>query len=129
MVKKLINLFAAIEIFIGGLTLISVVTTLILRNSTKPPNVLIFVIITSLISFLLGLGLLIRNPQAYYIILYFAITIIIVKILVFSKIIILNGALETSIPAHFKNIVSLIYHGSIIWFFSLRKVRLEFQRG
>ena len=126
MKSKLINIFAVTEIFIGGITLISVTTSLILANSTKPLNVLVFVIITSLISFLLGIGLLMRNPQAYYIILYFSITIIISKILIFAKIISLNGALETSLPAPVKNIVSLLYHSLILVVFNLKNIRKEF---
>ena len=67
-----------------------------------------------------------RNPQAYYIILYFAITIIISKILIFSRIISLNGALETSLPMPVKNIVSLLYHGLILVVFNLKNIRKEF---
>jgi hypothetical protein len=126
LVKKIINIFAVTEIFIGGLTLVSVITALILNTSTKPFNVLIFVIIASLISFLLGVGLLMRNPQAYYIILYFSITIIISKILISTGIISLNGALETSIPASLKNIFSLVYHGLILVVFNLKNIRKEF---
>ena len=129
MKSKLINLFAITEIFIGGITLISVITSLILGISTKPANVLTFVIITALISFLLGIGLLMHNPQAYYIILYFSITIIISKILIFAEIISLNGALEASIPASLKNIFSLVYHGLILVVFNLKNIKKEFIKG
>ncbi|MFH1201710.1 MAG: hypothetical protein V1674_02315 [Candidatus Omnitrophota bacterium] len=126
MTKKIVNLFAFIEIFIGGITLSSVIAGLVTSNSTKPLNVLIFVVCTSIISFFLGVGLLIRNPQAYHIILYFAFAIIVTKILIFTHIITLHGALETNIPASFKNLVSLIYHSLILVFFNLEGPRKEF---
>lgn len=121
-----ILIFGLIEIAIGAITLIAVMTSLILTISTKPLNILLFVITTSLISLGLGLGIIKRNIQAYRMLLFFASVVILSKILIFTKIIALNGALETSIPASVKNIISLIYHILILLYFNLRIVKKEF---
>jgi len=124
--KSGINLFALIEIFIGTITLIGVVSSLILKVSTKPPEVLAFVLITACISSLLGIGLFKRNANCYYLLIYFSSIIVISKILIFANIIQLNGALETNIPSTLKNIISIIYHSWLIIYLRREKVRKKF---
>jgi hypothetical protein len=50
--------------------------------------------------------------------------IILSKALIFLKVVTLSGALETVIPASVKNIVSVIYHGAMIFYLSRAKKRL-----
>jgi hypothetical protein len=126
---KGILIFGLIEIAIGAITLIAVLTSLILSLSTKPLNVLVFVITTSLISVYLGIGIIRRHIHAYHMLLFFASVVILSKILIFTKIIVLYGALEISIPSAFKDIISLIYHALIILYFNLKKVKGEFQKN
>lgn len=119
-------LFSAVEVFIGSFTLFSVTLNLILGKSAKPTQVLIFVLVTSVISFILGIGILKRNLTSYYLLLYFASLIILSKILIFAKIISLSGALETAVPAVIKNLISITYHSLLIWYFLVPSVRKEF---
>lgn len=121
-----IIIFGFIEIFIGSVTLIAVSTNLLIGKSTKPPEVLIFVLTTSFISLSLGLGILRRNLTSYHLLLFFATVILLSKILIFAKIIALTGALETTIAQSTKNTVSVIYHSLLIGYFIRPSVRRHF---
>jgi len=119
-------LFGLIEIAIGLITLISLLASLILAKSTKPPEVFIFVFTTSILSLSLGMGILRYSLRSYHLLLFFASVIILSKILIFLKIINLSGALETQIPAPLKNIASTVYHSILIWFFNRPRVKKQF---
>jgi len=121
-----IIIFGLIEISIGLVTLVGVIISLILGKSTKPPEVLIFVLTTASISLSLGIGILRRSLSSYHLLLFFATVIIISKILIFAKIITLSGALETNVPSSVKNIASIIYHGLLIFYFVQPSARKEF---
>jgi len=123
-----IKIFALIEISIGGLTLSSTIASILLHTSIKPLNILTFVLITSLISLFIGFGLLFKKSLAVGLLRYFAFSIILTKILIFAKIIYLNGALETNIPADIKNFVSIIYHSLILWYFNQKNIKLDFEK-
>lgn len=123
---KGILIFGLIEIAIGIITLVAVLISLILKISAKPPNVLLFVIATSIISLWLGRGIIRRDIHAYHMLLFFSGAEILSKILIFSKIITLHGALETSIPDSIKNVISLIYHILILVYFNFEEVKKEF---
>jgi hypothetical protein len=119
-------IFGFIEICFGLITLIAVITSLILGKSQKPVEVLLFVLTTSIISLVLGIGILKRNLTSYHLLLFFAAVIILSKVLIFAKIIILAGALETSIPAEVKNTISIIYHSLLIWYFLKPNIKKQF---
>lgn len=118
--------FALTEILIGSITLIAVILSLTQGKSAKPPEVLIFVLITAAISTALGLGVLKGNLSCYHLLLYFSSIIILSKILIFVKIITLNGSLETSIPSSLKNITSILYHILLIFYFTRKSVKEHF---
>jgi len=124
--KTGIAIFALTEIFIGAATLTAVSLSLIERTSTKPTQVLIFVLITAITSAVLGLGILRRNLRCYRILVFFSLVVILSKILIFAKIVTLNGALETTVPADLKNIISLIYHSLLIFYFTRKSVKQRF---
>lgn len=121
-----ILIFGLTEIIIGSFTLAAVLLSLYLGKSTKPVQVLLFVLLTSVLSACLGIGLLRRNLASLHTLLFFASVIILSKILIFLKIITLNGALETSIPQPVKNAASIIYHTLLIWYFSRPALRQQF---
>ena len=121
-----ILIFALIEIFIGLLTLVAVIASLIKDISSKPPEVLAFVLATACVSCGLGLGILRRNLTSYHLLLYFSSIIILSKILIFTHVIQLNGALETAIPSETKNIISIVYHALVLWYFTRKTIRKEF---
>jgi len=124
--KRGIILFGTIEILIGVITLTTVILSFLQEESTKPPAVLIFVLTTAIISTGLGLGILRYNRVGYYLLLYFASIIILNKILIFAGIISLAGALETAIPSYLKNIISVLYHGLLILYFTRKSIREQF---
>lgn len=124
--KIWIFIFGLIEIAIGSTTLIALALSLILGKSTKPAGVLMFVILASVMSLSLGIGILRRSLFCRSLLLYFATVVILSKILIFARVITLNGALETSIPAGVKNAISIIYHCLLIWYFSRESTRKEF---
>ena len=124
---KTITLIGIIEILIGGRTLALTTATALLGLSHKSANVLCFVLLTSLSSTLLGIGLLKSNKLAYQMLLYFSSVIVLSKILIFFGIIQFNGALETQIPSSFKNIVSIVYHSAVIYFLTHHSVREVFK--
>jgi len=126
MFKKCISIFGLTEIAIGTATFIAVTQSLNAGISTKPLNVLVFVVLSSLISALLGAGVLIRQEYSRKLFIFFAGWIILSKILIFAKIIFLNGALETTIPSGLKGIISIFYHSLLICYFIRPSVRRRF---
>ena len=121
-----IILIALTEILFGGITLIAVLASLILSKSTKPLEVLIFVLATSLTSFILGIGLFRKNRSAYRLLIFLSLVIAFSKILIFTKIISLSGALETTIPSDTKNLISIIYHSLVIFYLTRKPVKAIF---
>jgi len=122
-----IRLFALIEILIGAVTLLTVISSLIQSHSAKSWEVMLFVLVTAAISAGLGLGILKYNLTCYHLLLYFSSIIVLSKILIFAKIITLSGALETAVPAPIKNTISILYHGLIIFYFTRQSVREKFK--
>lgn len=121
-----ITIFAFLEILIGSLTSIAVILSLVQGKSAKPLEVLIFVLTTAIVSTLLGFGILKGNLTCYHLLLYFSSIIILSKILIFAKIIAFNGALETTIPSSIKNIISILYHGLLVFFFTRKPIKERF---
>lgn len=124
-----IKIFGIIEVLIGLITLIAVILSLIQGKSVKPPGVLVFVLTTAVISTTLGLGILRYNLKSYYLLLYFSSIIILSKILIFAKITTLNGALETTIPAAFKDAISILYHSLLIFYFTRKSIKEHFLKN
>ena len=116
------------EVLIGGITLLTIFYTTALSLNEKTPNVLLFVIITSIMSTSIGLGLLKFKKIAYDLLIYFSSVIILSKLLILLNIIQLNGAFETIVPSWFKNWTSIIYHGVVIFFLTRNDIRNIFYR-
>lgn len=122
-----VTVFALIETAIGSVTFIAVLLSLIQTKSTKPPEVLIFVLVCAAISLGLGVGILRYSLASYRILLFFSRVIILSKILIFAKIIRLSGALETIIPSPVKNLISILYHGLLIFYFTRPAIKEYFE--
>jgi len=118
--------FGITEITIGALTLIAVLASLFLGTSSKPTEVLVFVLVSAMISLSLGIGILRTNLTSYHLVLFFSTTVIFSKILIFAKIISLSGALEIAIHSAVKDTVSVIYHSLLILYFIRPAVRGRF---
>lgn len=126
MFRKTIFIFGTTEITIGATTLIAILSGVIANTSQKPLNVLIFVIISSIISASLGAGLLLRWHYARKLLIFFAGWVILSKILIFAKIIFLCCDLETTLAPDLKNIVSILYHSILIFCLHQPCVKKEF---
>lgn len=118
--------FGLIEVIFGLATLIAVLSSLIAGVSSKPPEVLIFILVTSVLSLSLGIGILRYNRTSCYLLLYFSTVVILSKILIFAKIIVLSGALETSMPPQIKNSISIVYHGLLLFYFTRPPLKKRF---
>ena len=125
-IHRSIIFFGILEIAIGAVTLIAILASLIFGVSHKPPAILAFVLITSITSLSIGIGMLKLNRISYYLLLYFSTVIILSKILIFSRVIILSGALETFIPSNIKDIVSIIYHAILLFCLTQPAVKKHF---
>ncbi len=119
--------FGVIEIAIGGITLCAVLMSLIYGVSTKPMPVLIFVVVSAVISSLIGIGLIYRKTLSYRLLLYFSSLIILSKILIFAGIMTLTGDLETTVSPALKNVVSIVYHGLALAYFLRPSVKSFFK--
>jgi hypothetical protein len=125
--KKGILFFGLTEISIGTVTLMATGISLLKHFSTKPLNILVFVIVSSLISVSLGIGIILRSHYARKLLMFFAGWIILSKFLVLTNIISISGALETTLPLSLKNIISIIYHLMIILYFHHPVIKKEYQ--
>ena len=126
--KNGILFFGLTEIAIGTVTLAATLQNLFTGIAAKPLNVAIFVIASSLISISLGAGVLLRFSYARKFLIFFAGWIILSKILIFARILILCCSLETAVPFHVKNIISIIYHTIVIFYFHHPTIKAEFKR-
>jgi len=115
--------FAIIEICIGLVTFTAVGMSVVGGWNPKPLNVLIFVSITSILSFTLGVGLLWLNKTAYKILLFLAGFVILSKVLIFAKLIHLNGALVPVFNPNLKNLISIIYHSLLCWYLNKKNIK------
>jgi len=126
--KQGIFLFGLIEIGIGTITLAAIGRNILTGFLPKPPHVLAFVVISSLISICLGGGILFKWPYARKLLIFFAGWVILSKILIFAGIIVLCCELETTITPDIKNIISILYHAVIIAYFHSQPIKREFKQ-
>ncbi len=113
---RFVLFLGCIEVLIGLVTIFFNFFTLILGTNTKSPNVLFFVTIAATASFSIGVGILKFYKIAYQSLLYFSSVIILTKILILLGIIHLDGSLETTVPGPVKTLVSIAYHGFVIYY-------------
>ena len=125
---RTVLIIGIIEILIGAVTLAVNVFSIITNTNTKAPNVLFFVIVASVISTLLGIGILKLKKIAYDLLLYFSSVVLLSKILILMDVINLNGALETTIPSTTKSLVSIGYHGFVLYYLMHGNIKEIFHR-
>ncbi|OGX38116.1 MAG: hypothetical protein A3D87_07605 [Omnitrophica WOR_2 bacterium RIFCSPHIGHO2_02_FULL_50_17] len=123
---RLVLIIGALEILIGSVTVLFNLTTLALSLNAKSPNVLAFVLVSGIMSILIGFGILNLKKPAYQLLLYFSSVILLSKFLIFMEIVHLNGALETTIPGPLKNISSIAYHSLVIFYLKKSGVKQIF---
>ena len=124
-VSKGIPTIGLVEISIGLVTLLSIPFFARLGH-TKPSGELFFVVTSSLLSFLMGAGILLRLNGARKWLVFFSGWIIISKLLIFLGVLRLVSEVPASLPIQLKNIVSLFYHGLLIVYLRHPLVQKEF---
>ncbi|MFA6217539.1 MAG: hypothetical protein WDL87_07845 [Candidatus Omnitrophota bacterium] len=125
--QKGIILFGIIEICIGMFMFCDTFVYMLAGKPARPPEVVTFILTTSLISAGLGVGILRYHIHSYHLLLFFSCVIILSKILIFGHIISLNDALETQFPFTPRNIVSIMYHGILIAYFIHPVIKKRFK--
>ena len=118
-----ILIIGVLEILIGGLALLTNLITLSVAANHKSPNVLLFVMVTGIISILIGLGLLKFSKTAYQLLIYFSSVIILSKVLILMGIFQLNGSFETVFPSPLRSCISIVYHSFVIFYLMQKDVR------
>lgn len=123
MTNKIIRSVGIIELVIGISTFISISTFSLMSISEKPINIFTFVFISSIISIIIGAGLLTHKNWARNLIVFFSGYVILTKILIYSGILHFSGEILAFIPTDIKDFTSILYHSFIIYFFSRRHIR------
>ncbi|NQT22132.1 MAG: hypothetical protein HQ579_01700 [Candidatus Omnitrophica bacterium] len=124
----IIKTVALIELLIGSITLFSLATYPALSISRKPLNVFTFVLISSLTSILVGLGLFNYKEWARKTLIFFSGYIILTKIMIFLNLLQFTGEIVIFIPTGLKNSTSIFYHGLIVLFFNRAIVKESFKK-
>ena len=126
--KITIRLIAFVELLIGLSTLFGLISYSLLSMSKKSLNVFIFVLLSSAISTIIGLGLLNYREWSRILIVFFSGYVILIKILIVAGLLRFNGEIITFIPISFKNCVSILYLGFIVVFFNQKTVKAYFTK-
>jgi len=127
MQKLTVRVIAFLEVLIGFITLNSLVAFQLYSISTKPMNVFIFVLVSSLISIIIGFGLIRDKNWARKDLLLFSLYIVFTKILIFANLLQFKGEIITFVPDPLKNSISLLYHSFILLLFNQPKVKEIFK--
>lgn len=124
--KTLIRVISFIELFIGLATIVGLIVSSFIFISTKPVNVFVFVLISSLISVAIGWGLFYYREWARKVLLFFSTYIVLTKILIFFNLISFNGEIITFFSTGAKNFISITYHILIIMILSQPATKRNF---
>lgn len=117
-IRNVIRNIAYIELLIGLSTITGLMASPVLSLPEKPANVFVFVLVSAVISTIIGLGILIHRPWARTLLVFFSGYIIITKILIFAGLLYFSGEMVTFVPAAVKNLVSVGYHSFVFVFFT-----------
>ena len=125
---RFLLIIGIIEILIGGITFLTNIGSFVLGINPKSPGVMLFVLLAASTSTLIGVGILKFKRTAYNVLLYFSSVVLLSKLLIFMGVLQLNGALETTIPALWKRLVSAGYHAFLLYYLMKPGVRGIFHK-
>jgi len=125
----LVRIAAVIELFIGSITILGLTFYPIFFISKKPASIFIFVLISSVISSILGYGIIRLREWARHLLVFFSGYVVFTKILLFMGLLEFTGEIVTVPPSWLKNGVSLVYHILLIVLLENKMVKKEFSRG
>jgi hypothetical protein len=124
-----IRMVAVVELFIGSMTILGLIFYPAFFTSRKPSSVFIFVMVSSVISSVLGYGIFRLREWARRLLVFFSGYIIFTKILVFMGLIHFTGEILTVPAPWIKDCVSLSYHALLIVLLENGAVKELFKKG
>ena len=124
--KSVIRIIAVTEIMIGAITVSGLMISSMLAISEKSPNIVIFIFTSSVISILLGVGIIASNNMARRLLIFFSGWVLLTKLLVFMGVIEFSGELLKAVSISFKNAVSAAYHLMLIFILNRKEVKAFF---
>jgi hypothetical protein len=116
-----------VELLIGGMTFLTLIQQKLFYVSDKPASVFVMVLISGLISAILGLGILIYKNWARVLLVFFSGYVLFLKVLLYTGIIRFTGELLTVPSPYIRDSVSAAYHIFVIVFFLNRDIALRFK--
>ena len=120
-------IIGVIEILIGSVTIFCNSLALLFKINHKSFSVLVFVFAAAALSLLIGIGLLRFKRIAYQFLLYFSSVVLLSKVLILMDVLQLNGDLVCNFLPHGINAwLSIIYHGSVIYYLLKHDVKKIF---
>ncbi len=126
--KALIKGVGVTELLIGLITLSGHMLYSLTGADFKPVNVLLFIFVTSTLSFFIGVGILRHNKLARIILVFFSGYIVFTKILIFFGLLKFTGDIIIIISPGFKDFASFCYHVFIVIFFLHPQIKRQFDQ-
>ncbi len=124
--EAIIALFGCIEVIFGLVTIIALLEAKLFFGIAKPPPAAAFVLLTAIISFSLGCGILLRKLWARKLLMFFAGYIILTKVFILLGVLILSPPFLPLVSSNTRAGISVFYHLLIILFFNKEDVRAYF---
>lgn len=121
--RIIIRAVAVIEIVIGLSISLSFIIASLVNPPGRPKTVYGFVVLTSLISVIIGIGLFRYKNWGRQFLIFFAGYVILTKFLLFSNLVEFTGNTIKFMPINLKDILSFIYHCSILVIFNLKDIK------
>ena len=124
-IRIVIRMVAIIEILIGLYISLSFIVASLINPPGIPKTVYGFVVVTSLISVIIGIGLFKYKNWGRQFLIFFAGYIVFTKFLLFSNLIEFTVNTIKFIPINLKDMLSFIYHCVILAIFNLKVIKGE----
>jgi hypothetical protein len=119
----IIRAIAMIEIAIGLSISMNFIVTSLINPPGRPKSLYGFVIITSLISIIIGIGLYRYKNWARQFLIFFAGYVILTKLLLATNLVDFTGNTIKFMSVSAKDILSFLYHGLILIIFNLKTIK------
>jgi len=123
--KITIRVIAIIEILIGLYISLSFIIASLINPPGRPKTVYGFVVLTSLISVIIGIGLFRYKNWGRQFLIFFAGYVIFTKFLLLSNLVEFTGNTIKFMSINLKDVFSFIYHCIILIIFNLKIIKMS----
>jgi len=123
--RMIIRAIAIMEILLGAVISSSFIVASVAAPLGRPKIVYGFVIVASLISIVIGVGLFQYRNWGRKTLIFFAGYVILTKFLIVSHLIIFTGNTVEFVSVDVKDITSLMYHTGILIVLNLKSIKRE----